>query len=46
MSQGSLSIVYYYVPEDKDDPDFLNAFGYFHLISEKLYQWEKNNKGD
>jgi hypothetical protein len=24
-------LVYYYVPEDKDDPEFPNAFGYIEV---------------
>ena len=27
MSKKEMTLVYYYVPEDKDDPDFPNVFG-------------------
>lgn len=35
MSGGpskSFCMIYYYVPEDLDDPDVPNVFGYFSLI--------------
>jgi hypothetical protein len=27
-SKREMTLVYYYVPEDHDDPDFPNVFGY------------------
>lgn len=27
-ASGKFCLIYYYVPEDKDDPEILNAFGF------------------